>query len=53
MSCMSIGGSGKSSGADGNSPNDERERERKLQEAFDELRRREEGMLFEFLAGKI
>ena len=43
---MASGGPGKSNGADGNSPNDDRERERKRQEAYDELRRREEGMLF-------
>ena len=47
MSCMASGGPGKSNGSDGNSPNDERERDRKRQEAYDELRRREEGMLIE------
>ena len=44
MSCMASGGPGKSNGSDGNSPNDERERDRKRQEAYDELRRREEGI---------
>ena len=43
MAAMASGGPGKSNG-NGNSPND-RELERKRQEAYDELRRREEGNL--------
>ena len=47
MSAMAGGGPGKSSGSngDGNSPKSQRELERKRQEAYDELRRREEGNL--------
>ena len=43
MSSMASGGPGKSNG-NSNSPND-RELERKRQEAYDQLRRREEGNL--------